>query len=189
MNTYTSAKERYRKYRNLTRELLEEAAFHEFRFRVDVVSIDDDILRKVQRDWYGHSGRKCQWDWEEGIIGQLHRSGSRWLDLAILVKGQLCGLVAARLSPSKSWLSLTHIEACPDSGHPLKGAILPLAIRALYIYRGVIRPTGEAEKTGIRILNPLEEALPCYRSHGYTLQPGSKRLRAIVLEAPKGDQP
>lgn len=187
MSDHISALQRYRKHRRHTRELLEEAALHEFRFRVDVVSIDEDILRKVQRDWHGHAERKCAWNWEEGVMGPLWRSGSRWLDLAILVKGQLCGLVAARLSANKTWLSLTHIEACPDVSHPLKGSILPLAIQALYIYRGVIHPTGEAGKTGIRILNPLEQALPCYRSNGYTLQPGSKWLRAIVLETPEGD--
>lgn len=188
MTDHTRAKERYRKHRLHTRELLEEAAFHEFRYRVDVGCIDEDILRRAQRDWYGHPLRKCHWEWDEAIMGPLRRSGSRWLDLALLVRGQLCGLVAARLSPNKTWLSLTHIEASPDPEHPLKGAILPLAIQALYLYRGVIHPMGEAKKTGIRILHPLEEALPCYRSNGYTLQPGSKWLRAIVLEAPEGDQ-
>lgn len=187
MNNYTAAKERYRKHRRLTRELLEEAALHEFRSRVDVVSIDEDILRKAQRDWYGSENRKCAWDWEEAIMRPLWRSGSRWLDLAILVKGQLCGLVAARLSPGKQWLSLTHVEGCPDP-HPLKGAIVPLAVMGLYQYRAVIHVTGEAETTGIRVLNPLPEALPCYRSHGYTFEPNSKWLRSIVVAAPKGAQ-
>lgn len=181
MSSYRSAVERYRKHRAVTKELLEEEALHNFRMRVDVVSIDDDILRRVRRDWYGNPSRRVDWDWDAGIIQPLRRTNARAFDIAMLVKGQLCGLAAARVSHKKRWLSLTHIEGAPCD-HALKGVILPLVVNALYIYRGVICTEEAVKDLGIRILNPLDEALTCYKANGYTVSTDSKRLRSIVIE-------
>ena len=104
------ATQRYREYRLHTRELIEEAAFRDLRMRVDVTSIDEDILRRAERDWYGHPDRKVGWDWTTGIMEPLWGCGAARLDLAFLVKGQLCGMAVARVSRQKRWISLTHVQ-------------------------------------------------------------------------------
>lgn len=187
MSDHSRAKERYKVHRRHTRELLEEELLHTFRYRVDVSAVDDDILRRVEREWYPHRSRLVRWDWESEILTPLQRRGPRGLALAIIVRGQLCGLMAARVSPSKAWLSLTHLEGAPEQ-HPLKGSILPIAARALYIYRAAIAPEEGAENIGIRILRPLKEAIPFYQRAGYTDLTMTKRLQAIVLERPHGVQ-
>lgn len=184
--SYENAKARYRELRSLTKTLLEEEALATYWKRVDIVSIDDDILRRAERDWYSASSRRTSWDWDGGIMQPLRRSGARWLALAFICEGQLCGMMAARLSPRKVWLSLTHLEGAPGE-HPLKGRILPLSIRALFVYRGVISDEGCADKMGVRVLNPLPEAMACYESNGYTLASDTKWLRAIVVAQPSGE--
>ena len=94
--------------------------------------------------------------------------------------------MAARLSHHRVWLSLTHVEGAPGE-HPLKGQVLPLSVRALFVYRGVIAEHGCAEKIGVRVLHPLEEAIPYYQSRGYTLSSDTKWLRAIVIAEPSGE--
>jgi hypothetical protein len=183
MSDYLSAVQRYKTYRRLSKELLEEEAFHKFRSRVDVVSIDEDILRRVSRDWYQSPKRKVHWDWDAGIMQPLRRTSARPFSFAMLVKGQICGLAAARVSHRKRWLSLTHLEGAPEE-HPLKGMVLPLAVDALYIYRGVICVDKDPQSMGIRVLNPLDDALTCYNANGYTLSTNTKRMRSIVIEQP-----
>ena len=181
MSNYRTAFARYRVHRKHTRELLEEEAFHVFKLRVNVVTIDEDILRRVRQEWAGHLERKVDWDWEKGIVDRMWRKNARGLDLGFVVEGQLCGLAAARMSDAKRWLSLTHIEGAPME-HPLKGRVLPLVINGLYIYRALANTEETLKSTGIRVLNPLDEALPCYEKQGYTLSTSSKRLRSIVIE-------
>jgi hypothetical protein len=187
MSDHSRAKERYKVHRRHTRELLEEELLHTLRFRVDISAVDDDILRRVEREWYPHRSRIVKWDWESEILSSLHSRGPRGLALAIIVRGQLCGLMAARVSPSKKWLSLTYLEGAPEQ-HELKGSILPIAVRALYIYRAAIAPEDDAESIGIRILRPLEKAILCYQRAGYTNLTLTKRLQAIVLEYPSGEK-
>lgn len=186
MSDHARAKERYKVHRRHTRELLEEELLHALRFRVDVSAVDDDILRRVEREWYPHRSRVVRWDWEGEILSPLQRRGPRGLALALIVRGQVCGLMAARVSPSKTWLSLTHLEGAPEQ-HPLKGHILPIAARAMYIYRAVIAPEDQDDSIGIRILRPLKEAIPYYQQWGYTDFTMTKRLQAIVLERPRGE--
>ena len=186
---YTRAKERYRNYRNETRALLEEETLAQFRsMRVDVVGIDDDVHRKVEKQWYDHANRRVDWDWERDICEPLLSFGPRVFHAAFLVRGQLCGLVAARLSPAKQWLSLTYLEGSPVPGHPLKGLVLPLAVRSLYVFRGVIsQRDGELapKMPGLRVLRPLPDALDCYRARGYTREILAKKDSVIVIEPPK----
>lgn len=176
-----AARDRYRAYRRHTKELAEEEALPICRTRILFVSVDEDVLRRLRREWYDCPQRRVDWDWEQDIIGPLHRAGPRYLDFAMIVGGQICGLVAARVSRRKRWISLTHVEACPE-GHPLKGRILPLAINTLYIFRGVICPPEATKSLGIRVLNPTPEALSCYNNNGYRLSSDSKWLRDIIIE-------
>ena len=187
LSDYDRACQRYKEHRKHTRALLEEAAFHHFRMRVDVSSVDEDILRRAQRDWYGQETRRVAWDWEAGIMQPHNAAGVRGLDFAILVRGQLCGLMAARLSPAKKWLSLTHVEGSPVE-NPLKGMILALSMQGMIIFRSQFRNEGEHKKTGIRVINPLECVVPYYASQGYTDFRNTKWLRQIVIEWPAGEE-
>lgn len=182
--TYLAVKERYRKNRLHARELLEEELLHVYRRRIKVVAIDEDVLREARREWYSAPGRRVPWDWESGVIDPGRRSSARHFDFALIDQGALCLLAAARVSHKKRWLSLTHVEGAPWE-HPLKGGVLPIVERALYIYRAVIcADEKDVKSTGIRILNPLPGALECYRRHGYTHIHGGKRLLAIDLDPP-----
>jgi hypothetical protein len=183
---YAGAKERYKRGRSQTRELIEEEALTAYRFRVDVSAIDDDILRRFHRDWVGQPGRHVDWNWEQDIVPQLVSYGPRTFSAAFLVKGQLCALMAARLSPAKQWLSLTHLEGAPTD-HPLRGKVIPLAIRAMFVFRAVISEKDQAEKTGLRILRPLEDALDCYRGAGFATVAKAKKDSAIVVEQPRAE--
>lgn len=176
---------RYAQHRYSARELLEAEALATFYKRVDVVAIDEDILRRVKRDWETHPDRRVQWDWERGIMEPLFRSGARWFHFALLVQGHLCALAAIRLSSKKRWLSLTYLEGAPED-HPLKGKVLPLAINALYIYRAVICDKQDLKSVGIRVLSPLDGALSCYKASGYSLSTDTKWLRSITIEEPIG---
>lgn len=188
MSDYRRAAERYRAYNRQARELIEEEAFHSFHLRVDVVSIDEDILRKAKRDWYPSPNRHVSWDWEAEIIEPLFGYGVRTFSAAYVYKGQLCALVAARVSPAKQWISLTYIEGCPDQ-HPLKGGVIALGMRSLYVYRGVISVNHPPECVGIRVLRPTPDALHCYQESGYTEFQSRKRDSALVFEQPRRRDP
>jgi hypothetical protein len=155
--------------------------------RVDIISIDDDILRKAERDWYGQPNRKVSWDWSTGIMGPLWRYGAARLDLAFVVKGQLCGMAVARVSRRKRWISLTHVEGA-SVDNPLKGAVMPLTFLGLYIFRSQICHEKPPSFTGIRALNPLEEVVPYYGQTGYPDHRYSKRLNQVVMTWPSGDE-
>jgi len=186
MSNYLRAKERYKKCRGLTRELIEEELLHELGIRVDVIGIDDDVLRKVRRQWYENPARQVGWDWETQILQPLLSYGPRTFYAAYLVKGTLCALAAARLSPGKRWISLTHVEGAKND-HPLKGKVLPIVIRSLYVFRGVIH-TGGPEMPGIRVLRPLPDALDCYDACGYPPATMAKKDSVIVIEPPTGSK-
>jgi len=187
MSAYQEACKRYKTHRKHARELVEEDLLHAFGRRIHVLAIDDDILRRARQDWYGHENRRYSWDWDAGIVAPFWANGIKGFDLALTVDGQLCGLAVARMSPRKNWLSLTHIEGSPKE-HPLKRQVLPIVVSAMYTYRAVVCDEQACKQTGIRILNPLDEALPCYRSAGYTEHYRSKRLHYIVVEQPKGEE-
>lgn len=180
---YVTTKERYRKHRLHARELLEEELLQEFRRRIKVVAIDDDVLREARREWYDHPNRLVAWDWDTGVAAPGRRSSARFFDFALIDKGALCVLVAARVSHKKRWLSLTHVESAPGE-HSLRGQVIPLAIKALYIYRALICGEEAAETIGIRILNPIPDAVQCYAGHGYTRNDFTKWHRAINVEMP-----
>jgi hypothetical protein len=181
--TYHSAKHRYVQHRLQARHILEDDLLPQLRFRVDATAITADTMRVVERDWYGSPERRVDWEWWREIIGPLHRTGARYFDLALWSGGVLCALAAARVSPNKRWLSLTWVEGAPGD-HPLKGVVLPVVVAALYVYRGVICTIEEAPFMGIRVLRVTDEALGCYRSHGYTDFEPSKKMRAIVIQQP-----
>lgn len=184
---YTNAQARYREHCSHTENLLEEEVFALRRKRVDVLSIGAEVLQLAAEQWYPSPERRVQWDWASEIIRPLRTFGPRALALGFRADGILCGMMAARLSPHRQWLSLTHVEGAPFD-HPLKGGVVPLSIRALFIYRGLISVGGQAESIGVRILRPLEEAIPCYEAHGYTSYTASKRLPRIVIAEPIGAQ-
>lgn len=185
MSQRVQAAERYRRYRDHTRELMEEELLHALRRRVDVLSIGNDVLRKVRRDWYAASLRRVSWDWEQDIMKPLWSYGERTYNAAFEVNGQLCGLMTARVSPAKRWISLTHLEGSPAPDHPLKGLIVPLAIRSLLVFRGVICCNGNAKSTGVRILRPLEDAIKCYADAGFRDYTKQKREASIVVAYPQ----
>jgi len=162
---------------------LEEELLVSFRLRVDVSAIDDDVLRKVRTDWGNHPERMTNWDWDTGICAPFRNAGPRGLDFALMVHGSVCGLAVARLSPRKRWISLTHIEGAPAQ-HELKGHVLAIVIRAMHIYRAVISANFEAEKIGVRILNPLSDAVEWYQRQGLQLTHQSKWLCAIEVTPP-----
>lgn len=187
---------RYRHYRKMARELLEEQLLAEFRMRIDVIAIDDDILRKARRDWYFDTNRRVNWDWESQILAPARKRGCRGIELALVVQGKLCGLAVAKMSRRRKWLSLTHIEGAPTP-HPLKGEVLPIVLAALSIYSALIvvdeedvndgEKIGEKNRIGIRVLNPTNDAMPRYRKAGYNLGTSTKRLRSIIIEEATGD--
>lgn len=174
---------RYRRHRLHTRELLEEAALPQLLVRINFVSIDEDILRRVDQEW---RDRRVDWKWGTEIMPSYWSDGVKGLDLAMLCKGKLCGMMTARLSRGKTWLSLTHMESAPGE-NPLKGFVLPLAVQGMYIYRTQIRDEGAEKSTGIRVINPLEEVLPYYRRKGFNDERVTKRLNQIVIERPAGE--
>ena len=193
---WAAAIARYRHYRKMARELLEEQLLTELRMRVDVIAIDDDILRKARRDWYFNTNRRVNWDWETQILAPARKRGCRGIELALVVQGKLCGLAVAKMSRRRKWLSLTHIEGAPDS-HPLKGEVLPIVLAGLSIYSALIVVDEDDNKNdvendaknriGIRVLNPTNDAMPRYREAGYNLGTSTKRLRSIIIEEATGD--
>jgi len=187
MGNLKEAADRYREHRRHTRVLLEEKALQAWRLRVDVVEIDDDILRRIERDWCAVPSRSVDWDWHLHIMEPLRRSGPRRLDLAFLVRGELCGLAVARVSRRKRWISLTHVEGSPCDDHPLKGRVLPLAELGLYIFRSQICDKDRHLSTGIRALNPLDDVVPYYCWDGHREHCYTKRLNQIVIQWPYGN--
>jgi hypothetical protein len=184
MSKHQLAKERYREHRKHARAIIEEELFHALRIRVDVIHIDEDVLRKAERQWYDNPDRLVNWDWESEIMAPLLNYGPRTFYAAYLIRGELCALAAARLSPAKKWLSLTHVEGARND-NPLKGKVLPVVLRSLAIFRAVAA-TNTAEMPGIRVLRPTADALPCYYAHGYEQATVSKKDSMIIIESPTG---
>ena len=185
--TYWDAYERYAELRGFARALLSEEALRETQTRVEVRPITSDILSTVRNSWRTCPDRVARWDWAE-VVKKLATYGPRTLDMAFYggypLRPQLCGLAVAKVSPHKRWLSLTHIEACPFT-HPLKGHIFPFALSGVRAFRALICTPEEAEKMGTRILSPTTDALPFYRSRGYTDHVETKHLSYLVVEPPE----
>lgn len=180
------AQAKYKSQRNLARELLEEQILADDLLKVDVVAIDDDILRKARNAWYDDPLRRVDWDWEQYIMPRHHRNSVRGIDFALLYQGRLCALAVARLSRRKRWLSLTYMEGAPDQ-HPLKGNVLAYVLTGLSIYKALIVPEDQPGSIGIRVLKPSEGAMQRYTAAGYNLSTTKKWLRSIVIEERNGD--
>lgn len=159
---------KYNRLRRLTHDLLEEEALRAFRIKILVRNIDDDALAVVDGHW-SVIGRKELFAWRDRILPVLLKSHPRALRLALWSEGRLCGLAVARLSDSKAWISLTHIEGSPDSSHPLKGLVAPIALVGADIYRSLVENEDSlGRRTCVRIMNPLAESIDWYAKCGYS---------------------
>ncbi|WAC72090.1 hypothetical protein OU995_21350 [Roseateles sp. SL47] len=176
---------RYKAHRKFVREVLEEQLLSEYRFRIDVGTIGDDVLRKARRDWYGHEKRRVNWDWENEILVKHYRRGPRGIEFSLSVEGQLCGLAVARVSRHKHWLSVTHLEGAPGT-HRLKGKVLPIMVQGFQMYSAQISRDDE-EQPGLRLLNPTDDAMVRYRQAGYNASALTKRLCAVVIQPRTGE--
>lgn len=187
-NEYSAAEARYRYKQHCiqARELLEEELFQTLRRRVHVLRIDEDILRRANREWYQHGERRVDWEWERQILAHLRTFGARTFSFALIDGDKLCGMVAARVSRRKRWISVTHLEGHPGD-HPLKGKILPIVIQSLFIFRATICEHGKAHTVGIRLLRPIPKAEHYYNKAGYTTKHDGKKLKTVVIEEPQGE--
>lgn len=175
---------RYSNIRADVRWLVSDAVLQEWRMRVEVRAITEDVLRD-SRTW-ALDERHVNWDWGH-IKRKLDTYGPRTLDLAFYAgypeRPQLCGIAAVQVSPHMRWVSLTHLEGAPHK-HPLKGLILPLAVLGMSLFRAQVSTEDKARRMGRRILNPLPDALDCYSRNGYTDLVQEKKLSYIVIQPP-----
>jgi hypothetical protein len=175
-------------YKNIcadVRLMLSDAVLQERRIRVEVRPINTDAV--CDSHAWPQAARHVNWDWEQ-IRRKLFTYGPRTLGLAFYAgypgKPRLCGLAAAQVSPHARWLSLTHLESSPEPGHPLKGLVLPMAMLGLSLFKTQVSTEETAKRIGLRVLNPLPDALDCYCRSGYTGLVREKNLSYIVVQPP-----
>ncbi|WP_157270586.1 hypothetical protein [Azohydromonas aeria] len=176
--------ERYSQYRAVTRRFVEQQALQDYGVDVKVTAVTPVVLQQFRDDWRNYPGRLVDWDWDKAIIKPLEARGPRTYSCAFTVEDKLCGLVAARVSRGKKWLSLTHVEGHPDPSHPLKKHVVPMAIMSLYAFRFAMCSDIPPTAVGIRVLRPLPDALQSYKNAGYSHFVEGRWDSAIIVAAP-----
>lgn len=159
--------ERYEEHRRHTYDLLEEHALRALKVRVQTTPITKNALDIVSHQWAGK--RLASWDWEDDVLRVLRRSHPRRLEMAFWVGHELCGLVAARMSDAKEWVSITHMEGSPLPDHQLSRKVAALSIKGADIFSVMAHDEkSSSPRARVRIMNPLENAMACYAHNGYS---------------------
>lgn len=160
--------QKYKKLRRNAHDLLEEEILRSFRLKVSVTSVDEDVEKAISSQWEPF-GRRCGFPWAERIMPVLRKSHPRALQLALWCDHHLCGVAVARLSDSKNWLSITHIEGSPVADHPLKKRVVPIVIAGADMYATLVQQHDDRGlRPELRIMNPLPEAVDWYGQLGYS---------------------
>lgn len=119
--------------------------------------IDREATEAWRRQWRPISHRSPPeggWDWPTIVEGQSNEVKA--FDLAIWHNDQLCGLAIGRFTNAS--LRLDAIEGRPSNDHPLKGAILALALETA---ANAAQLGGRPE---LRLMEPAEGLIETYVS-------------------------
>jgi hypothetical protein len=156
---------KHKRLRNLTREVLEEEIQRAWHLKIAARPIDEAALAAVDTHW---QQRHVHFDWHHRILPTLWESHPRRLDIALWCNGELCGLMVARLSDAREWVSITHIEGSPMPIHPLKRLVVPSFLLAADIFASLIAEESTTKtKPRVRVMNPLKPVIAWYQSCGY----------------------
>jgi hypothetical protein len=169
ISTFREAQERYARIRRSVYDSVEQdlASMSSVPVPVRLADIDAHTLEVqrvtwIARHWSGFGG----WNWE-ALVTRVWRRPSG-LPLALWSGERLAGLVVAhaskrRQSGARHTLSLRCVEASPDSAHPLRRFVFPLA---LFVSERYGESLG-AER--LRLLDPVPDMLPRYLKLGFTI--------------------
>jgi hypothetical protein len=119
----------------------------------------------------GWKKRRFKWDW--ALIQKKRSHVPARFELAIRVKGELCGVIIGRPSRGRRHLSIGYLEGAPND-HPLKKRMLDVLLDGAIEY-------GFATGCGNLVLwDPVEKLLPTYENAGFTTEKGKSGRRFCV---------
>lgn len=128
----------------------------------------DALAIEAWRDTWqrGHALGYGGWDWS-GLVAPVWRRPTGFY-LAVWSGETLCGLAVGRTSRrrrsgQRHTLSVHFLEGNPDTRHPLRGRIAPLALAAAESYAALIG----AQR--LRLIDPLPGVLRTYQRLGFSL--------------------
>ena len=134
----------------------------------ELTGIDITALRQ-RAEWNGQP-----WDWAAELNSLAN--DPRRFSLAIWHENVLCGLVAGKVSRSGKHVSVTLVEGNPDEKHPLKGAILKIA---MLFGVALCEEHGANE---LRFVEPLTEVVPLYEGYGFSLETSQNGVPYMVKQ-------
>lgn len=132
-----------------------------------MTSIDARGLAAWRQHWTEtHPSGVGRWDWEEHARG--FRRDPIAFTLALWYDKQLCALAAGRASErrasgERAAVSIHYVQSAPTRAHPLKRKVVPITVAAAEWYGRLIGASY------VRIISPLEGALPIYLEAGFTV--------------------
>lgn len=132
--------------------------------KISLSEINPEALDQ-QASWGLHEqgSRHIGWSWSEAVrkyrVGYVER-----LDLAVWHQDTLCGLMLGKVSQGRLVVKINYIQGCPGKQNPLKGMVLPIAVRYLEIYGNMIE---RCQWIGVQ--EPLDEPslIRRYREAGF----------------------
>jgi hypothetical protein len=128
---------------------------------------DLDVSR-VRLEPINHAAVEAGYDWsEDGAllswedVSKWKRKWPKGIDLALWYGAELCGMAYANARDSKLTIKVILLEGKPDSSHPLKGYVLPIALTAIDAFARMLK------LKWIEIQNPASGAIPWYCENGF----------------------
>ena len=175
---FRAAQEHYAHIRHSAYRIVEKRIAAQSSIPVHLADIDRQALAVRRHTWtYPHWSGAGGWNWDKLAHSVLRRpsgfpiavwSGDRLLALAV---GRASRRRASRM---RHTLSIHYVEAHPDPLHPLRGRVLRIVFNAAEEYGRLLG----AKR--LRLLDPLPELVPHYRSMGFGIAGQYGRL--VYLE-------
>lgn len=171
------AEEGYRLIRKQAMQTLEPELQETLGLPVSLTDITVSALTQALT-WggrYAAANMECRqpgWDWDK-VLRKFRRRPRR-VELAIWVADDLCGLALGRISDRCVVATIHFIEGNPG-GHPLRGRVLPVAVRFLEVLAASL------EVKEVSIEQPVPELIEYYKRLGF-IHPTTKGRKVLRLK-------
>jgi hypothetical protein len=136
----------------------EQASLDPPDFDVSCVRIEPITPAAVEASYnWSEDGTLLSWE----HVAKWKNKWPRGIDLAVWHGVELCGMAYANARDSKLTIKLILIEGKPDSSHPLKGYVLPIALVVIDAFARMLK------LKWIEVQDPAPGVIAWYRENGF----------------------
>ncbi|MBP0020703.1 MAG: hypothetical protein J7647_24500 [Cyanobacteria bacterium SBLK] len=123
-------------------EEMAEIFSRELQKNIRLTEIDEVALNAWEQDWKPINQREPPnggWNWKDFQANNDKKFKTRYFNMAIWEREQLCGLSLGHISRDSTHVWIDLIEGSPFESHPLKGYILKIIIVTSTEYARVMK--------------------------------------------------